>query len=157
MSAARPAHTVPTGGSRESAATYPASGRRPTSRAYHAADCSIVDPLEEALLARASCALRTLDPSVRDILRLLAEGDDAGAIAAANRLAAGRPVPAVTVSFDVLDEIELDECAVLVLAHIDGRTDLSRVLNGCELPFAEGLRTVCALIERRIVVLRPAG
>ncbi len=157
MTAVRPAHTVQSTGSQQSSAAHPASGRRPLSRAYCVDSVCAVDPLELALLARPSCALREPDPGVRDILRRLAAGDEAGAMAAANRLTASRPVPAVTVSFDVLDEIELDDCAALVLAHIDGRTELSRVLNGCELPLAEGLRTLCALIERRIVVLRAAG
>jgi hypothetical protein len=117
-----------------------------------------VDPLEEALLARCPCSSRTPDAGVRALLRTFAssgECSDIGEISDAELAASGRLVPRLTVSPDVLDELELDRCAALVLSHIDGRAGLSQVLNRCGLPRTASLRTLCVLIERHIVVIRP--
>jgi hypothetical protein len=94
---------------------------------------------------------------VRAILRRLAalDSEQEGSMGADGDLSgAGRLVPRLTVSLDVLDELELDHCAALFLAHIDGRADLSHILNGCALPRVKALRTLCVLIERHIVVVR---
>jgi hypothetical protein len=136
----------------DSGPSHPPSGRRLTARDA----ASPLDPLEEALVSRRSWDLREPDGAVHELLVRFAVGDEAGAIVAADRLLVGRRVPALTVSLDIVDEIELDHCAALVLAYIDGMTDVSHVLNACGLPRAEALRTLCALIERRIVMLRAA-
>jgi hypothetical protein len=150
MRAARP---VPTTLYRDSdrtgtTASYPPSGTQPR------APTSRINPLEEALLVRTPRGSSEPDLAVRDVLGLLAVGDEAGAGAAVRLIAIGRPIPVTTVSADVLDEIELDRCAAVFLAHIDGRTDLSRVLQTCPLSEADCVRTLCELIERRIVALR---
>lgn len=116
---------------------------------------SALDPLEEALLSRPLWDSREPEPTIHEVLYRFAVGDEAGAMAAADLLLDGRRVPALTVSIDVLDEIELDYRAALVLARIDGATPLSRVLANSGLARGEALRTMCELVERRIVVLRP--
>jgi hypothetical protein len=136
----------------DSCRSHPPSGRRLTVRGT----ASAVDPLEEALVSRRSWDLHEPDRAVHEVLFRFAVGDEAGAIVAAERLMVGRRVPALTVSLDIVDEIELDHCAALVLSYIDGMTDVSHVLNACGLPRVEALRTLCALIDRRIVVLRAA-
>jgi hypothetical protein len=130
----------------DSNGSHPISGRRRCARS--------LDPLEEALVAKPLWNSRRPDPLVHELLYRFGAGDEAGALAVVDRLVVGRRVPALTVSPDVLDELDLDHCAALVLAYIDGVTDLSRVLNACGLPRVEALRTLCALVERRIIVLR---
>lgn len=115
---------------------------------------SALDPLEEALLSRPIWDSREPEPAVHEILYRFSVGDEAGAVAAGEILLDGRRAPALTVTYDVLDEIELDQRAALVLARVDGTTPLSRVLRECGLDRAAALRTLCDLVERRIVVLR---
>jgi hypothetical protein len=112
------------------------------------------DALEDALLGRLRRDSRELEPGIREVSRCFAVGDEAGAVAVATELLDGSRVPALTVSLDVLDEIALDRCATLVLAHIDGMTVLSWVLGRCGLSREDALRTMCELVERRIVILR---
>jgi len=113
-----------------------------------------LDPLEEALLSRPLWDSRAPEPGVHEILYRFTMGDEAGAIAAAELLLGGRRVPALTVSLDVLDELELNHRAALVLDQVDGTTPLSEVLGESCLSPGDALRTVCELIERRILVLR---
>jgi hypothetical protein len=138
----------------DSSLSHPPSGPRLATRGYGERLEHAHDPLEEALLARPRWDLREPDPAVHEVLLRFAMGDAAGAIVAADRLQVGRRVPALTVSLDIVDEIDLDHCAALVLAYIDGMIDVSQVLNACGLPRGDALRTLCALVERRIVVLR---
>jgi hypothetical protein len=128
--------------------------RRPSGMRRKVAPSRRLDPLEEALLARPIWDSRQPEPAIHEILYRLSVGDEAGAIAAAEVLLDGRRVPALTVSFDVLDEIELDGRAVELLAHVNGTTPLSRVLDDCRLERASAVRTLCELVERRIIVLR---
>jgi hypothetical protein len=114
-----------------------------------------LDPLEEALLSRPLWDSREPEPAVHELLYRFAMGDEVGAIAAAELLLDGRRVPALTVSLDVLDELDLDHRAALILDQVDGTTPLSRVLKQCCLERGDALRTMCDLIERRILVLRP--
>jgi hypothetical protein len=134
---------------------YPPSGTQPTAYAYDRAGSHSKDPVEEALLVRAPWGFSESDHAIRNAHHRLALGDEAGAIAAVRLIATRGPVPVTTVSADVLDELELDRCAALFLAHIDGRADLSRVLCACPLSEADCVRTLCELIARRIVALRP--
>jgi hypothetical protein len=113
-----------------------------------------LDPIEEALLSRPLWDSREPEPAVHEILYRFAMGDEVGAIAAATLLMDGRRVPALTVSLDVLDELELDHRAVLILARVDGATPLSRVLDESCLSRGDAIRTLCELVERRILVLR---
>jgi hypothetical protein len=146
------------------AANGPQSGERPTLRPVPPRRPSGIqmkaplpsrsDPLEGALLTRPVWDSRRPEPAIHEILYRLSVGDDAGAIAAADALLEGKRVPALTVSADVLDELELDGAAAQLLAHVDGLTPLSRVLYACHLERACALRTLCDLVERRIVVLR---
>ena len=122
--------------------------RRPSRRS--------LDPLEEALLSRPLWDSREPEPAVHELLYRFAVGDEVGAIAAAELLLDGRRVPALTVSLDVLDELELDHRAALVLAQVDGTTPLSQVLENPVWIAGTALRTVCELVERRILVLRDA-
>jgi hypothetical protein len=115
-----------------------------------------LDPLEEALLSRPLWDSREPEPAIHEILYRFAVGDGVGAVAAADLLLDGHRVPALTVSLDVLDELELDHRAALVLAQVDGTTDLSGVLRGCCLARGEAVLTLCDLVERRILVLRAA-
>lgn len=115
----------------------------------------VLDPLEEAMIARPVWDSREPEPAVHEILYRYSVGDVAGAVAAARLLLDGRRAPALTVSLDVLDELPLDHRAAVFLANVDGTTPLSRVLEDCGLTPEHGMRTVCELIERRIVVLRP--
>jgi hypothetical protein len=132
----------------------PASSRRASGLRRKAPATSPLDPLEEALLSRPIWDSREPEPAVHEILYRLSVGDEAGAIAAGEILLDGRRAPALTVTYDVLDELELDQRAALVLAKVDGTTPLSRVLRDCGLDRATALRTLCDLVERRIVVLR---
>jgi len=118
---------------------------------------SRLDPLESALLARPLWDSREPEPAIHELLYRFAVGDEVGAIAAADLLLDGRRVPALTVSLAVLDELELDHRADMVLAHADGATPLSQVLAACGLDRAAALRTLCDLVERRILVLRNGG
>jgi hypothetical protein len=133
---------------------YPPSGTVPTAPASRTTVSRFVDPVEEALLSRTPCGFSETNLAVREARQRLAFGDEAGATAALRLIAAGHPILVTTVSADVLDEIELDRCAALFLAHIDGRADLSRVLSACPLSEVECVRTLCELIERRIVAIR---
>lgn len=135
--------------------TIPPPGRRPSGMRRKASLAPAVDALEEALLSRPVWDSREPEPCVHEILYRFAIGDEVGAVAAAELLLDGRRVPALTVSTDVLDEIELDHRAVLVLAHVDGATPLSGVIASCGLSRPEAIRTWCELVERRIAVLRP--
>jgi hypothetical protein len=114
-----------------------------------------LDPLEEALLARPLWDSREPEPAVHEILYRFSVGDEVGAVAAARVLLDGRCAPALTVSFDVLDELLLDYRATLLLSYVDGTTPLSWILDGCGLGSTEAVRTLCELVERRIIVLRP--
>lgn len=113
-----------------------------------------LDPLEEALLSRPVWDSRDPEPAVYEILYRFSLGDEVGAVAAADLLLDGRRAPALTVSFDVLDELNIDHRAALVLSYMDDVTSLSRVIADCGLARADAIRTVCELVERRIVVLR---
>jgi hypothetical protein len=156
MSAARPYPRTPFDDTVrvDSRSSHPPSGRRLTARSHGAHTAHALDPLEQALLPRYPWDAREPDPAVQEVLIRFAMGDEAGAIVAADRLNVGQRVPALTVSLDIVDEIDLDHCAALVLAYIDGMIDVSQVLNACGLPRAAALRTLCALVERRLVVLR---
>jgi hypothetical protein len=133
---------------------YPPSGTLPRAPGSRTTVSRPVDPVEEALLARSPCGFCETDFAVREARQRLAFGDEEGATAALRLIAARHPILVTTVSPDVLDEIELDRCAALFLAHIDGRAALSRVLSSCPLPEVECVRTLCELIDRRIVALR---
>jgi hypothetical protein len=115
-----------------------------------------LDPLEEALLSRPLWDSREPEPAIHEVLYRFSMGDDVGAIAAADLLLDGRRAPALTVSLDVLDELDLDHRAALVLAHVDGTTPMSEVLRESCLDRGTALRTLCELVERRILVLRSA-
>jgi len=134
--------------------TIPSPAKRPSGMRRRAVVIGPLDPLEEALLSRPVWDSRVPEPAVHELLYRFAVGDVAGAIAAAELLLDGRRVPALTVSLDVLDELELDHRAALVLAQVDGTTPLSRVLRDSCLERGDALRTVCDLVERRILVLR---
>ena len=114
-----------------------------------------LDPLEEALLSRPLWDSREPEPAVHELLYRFAMGDEAGAIAAGELLLDGRRAPALTVSIDVLDELELDHRAALILSQVDGTTPLSEVLRESCLDRGSALLTLCELVERRILVLRP--
>jgi len=77
-----------------------------------------------------------------------------GLVAAAELLLDGRRAPALTVSLDVLDELDLDHRAAVLLGQVDGTTPLSQLLRDCGLEMAQAVRTLCELVERRIIVLR---
>jgi hypothetical protein len=134
--------------------TIPPPAKRPSGMRRKAHDLSSLDPLEEALLSRPLWDSREPEPAVHELLYRFAVGDEAGAIAAAELLLDGRRVPALTVSLDVLDELELDHRAALILAQVDGTTPLSEVLIESCLERGDALRTLCELVERRILVLR---
>jgi hypothetical protein len=135
--------------------TIPPPAPRPSGLRRKAPQACSLDPLEEALLSRPLWDSREPEPAVHEILYRFAMGDGVGAIAAASLLLDGRRVPALTVSLDVLDELELDHRAALILAQVDGATPLSRVLEDSCLAEGDAIRTLCELIERRILVLRP--
>jgi hypothetical protein len=134
--------------------TIPPPAPRPSGLRRKAAAPATLDPLEEALLSRPLWDSREPEPAVHEILYRFSMGDGVGAIAAASLLLDGRRVPALTVSLDVLDELELDHRAALVLAQVDGATPLSRVLEDSCLSPGDAIRTLCELMERRILVLR---
>jgi hypothetical protein len=113
-----------------------------------------LDPLEEALLSRPLWDSRDPEPAVHEILYRFSLGDEVGAVAAADLLLDGRRAPALTVSLDVLDELNIDPRAALVLSYMDDVTPLSRVITDCGLARGDAVRTVCELVERRIIVLR---
>jgi hypothetical protein len=136
--------------------TIPPPAKRPSGVRCKATQVSALDPLEEALLSRPLWDSREPEPAVHEILYRFAMGDELGAIAAGELLLDGHRVPALTVSLDVLDELELDHRAALVLAQVDGTTPLSEVLIESCLARGDALRTMCELVERRILVLRPA-
>jgi hypothetical protein len=136
--------------------TVPPPARRPSGvrrKVVRAASLAL-DPLEEALLARPVWDSREPEPAIHELLYRFSVGDEVGAIAAAELLLDGRRVPALTVSLDVLDELSLEHRAALVLAQIDGATPLSRVLTDSGLTRGDAIRTLCELVERRILVLR---
>jgi hypothetical protein len=135
-------------------APYPPSGTVPAAPASRTTVSRLIDPMEEALLARTPWSFSETDLAVRRACQRLAFGDEVGATAALRLIATRHAILVTTVSADVLDEIELDRCAALFLAHIDGRADLSRVLSACPLSEVECVRTLCELIERRIVAIR---
>jgi hypothetical protein len=159
MSAARQVPTIPSRARQHAGdgIPYPPSGTRRTTSASYNPGAHAVDPIEEALLARSPWVFSEPDGAVRELLERLAVGDEEGAIATVRLIAAEHPLLVATVSADVLDEIELDRCAALFLAHIDGRAELSRVLVTCPLAEADCVRTLCELIDRRIVALRRQG
>jgi hypothetical protein len=134
--------------------TIPPPALRPSGLRRKASVACSLDPLEEALLSRPLWDSREPEPAVHELLYRFAVGDEVGAIAAAELLLDGRRVPALTVSRDVLDELELDHRAALVLAQVDGATPLSRVLRDSCLDRGDALRTVCELVERHILMLR---
>jgi hypothetical protein len=136
--------------------TLPPPSLRPSGLRPKAQPLASLDPLEEALLSRPLWDSREPEPAVHEILYRFAMGDEVGAIAAAELLLDGRRVPALTVSLDVLDELELDTRAALVLAEVDATTPLSRVLEASRLRRADAIRTMCELVERHILVLRAA-
>jgi hypothetical protein len=132
----------------------PASSLRGSGVRRKVPSASALDALEEALLSRPIWDSREPEPAIHEILYRFSMGDEAGAIAAGEILLDGRRAPALTVTYDVLDELELDQRAALVLAKVDGTTPLSRVLRQCGLDRPTALRTLCDLVERRIIVLR---
>jgi hypothetical protein len=138
----------------DSGTLLPPSAKRPSGVRRHTGVANRLDPVEAALLSRPVWDSRRPEPAVHEVLYRFAMGDATGALAAADLSLDGHRVPALTVSLDVLDEIDLDHCAALVLAHIDGMTDLSQVLRRSGLTPADALRTMCELIERHLVVLR---
>jgi hypothetical protein len=127
---------------------------RPSGLRVRAVPALVLDPLEEALIARPLWDSREPEPAIHEILYRFSVGDAVGAIAAADLLLDGRRAPALTVSVDVLDELDLDHRAAVFLANVDGTTPLSRVLVDSGLDLDQGVRTVCELVERRIIVLR---
>ena len=136
--------------------TVPPPPRRPSGLRRKARPVLALDPLEEALLARPLWDSREPEPAVHEILYRFSVGDEVAAVAAARVLLDGRSVPALTVSFDVLDELVLDYRATLLLAHVDGTTPLSWILDASGLGSRDAVRTLCELVERRIIVLRPS-
>ncbi|HEY8088936.1 MAG TPA: hypothetical protein VIF09_13850 [Polyangiaceae bacterium] len=136
--------------------TLPPPAPRPSGMRRKASVSVTLDPLEEALLSRPLWDSREPEPAIHEVLYRFSMGDDVGAIAAADLLLDGRRAPALTVSLDVLDELDLDHRAALVLAHVDGTTPMSEVLRESCLDRGTALRTLCELVERRILVLRSA-
>jgi hypothetical protein len=136
--------------------TVPSPPRRASGLRRKARPLVALDPLEEALLSRPLWDSREPEPAIHEVLYRFSMGDEVGAVAAAKLLLDGRRVPALTVSLDVLDELELDHRAAVFLACVDGTTPLSGVLDSCGLDRCAGVRTVCDLVERRIIVLRAA-
>jgi hypothetical protein len=134
--------------------TLPPPARRPSGVRRKALPRRL-DPLEEALLARPVWDSRAHDPAIHEILYRFSVGDRAGAVAASTVLLDGQSAPALTVSVHVLDELELDHRAAAILARLDGTTSLSQVLAQCGLDREEAVCTLCELVERRLVVLRP--
>ena len=134
--------------------TVPPPPARPSGLRRRARPQASLDPLEEALLSRPVWDSREPEPAIHEILYRLEMGDEAGAVAAVGVLLDGRLVPALTVSFDVQGELQLDPRAVVFLARVDGATPLSRVLRDCGLGDVWGVRTLCDLVERRLLVLR---
>jgi hypothetical protein len=134
--------------------TIPPPAKRTSGMRRKVPTAILLDPLEEALLSRPLWDSREPEPAVHEILYRFAVGDEAGAIAAAGLLLDGRRVPALTVSLDVLDELYLDHRAALVLSLVDGTTPLSEVLRESCLDRGDAIRTLCELVERRILVLR---
>ncbi len=128
--------------------------RRPSGMRRKARPLEPLDALEEALLARPLWDSREPEPAIHEILYRLEMGDEVGAVASVGLLLDGRRVPAFTVSLDILDELSLDHRAVLFLGHVDGTTPLSRVMAQCGLEPVDALRTLCDLVERRIILLR---
>jgi hypothetical protein len=136
--------------------TLPPPALRPSGMRRKASVSVTLDPLEEALLSRPLWDSREPEPAIHELLYRFSMGDEVGAIAAADLLLDGRRAPALTVSLDVLDELELDHRAALVLGQVDGTTPLSEVLRESCLDRGTAIRTVCELVERRILILRPA-
>ncbi len=134
--------------------TVPPPPRRPSGLRRKARPVVALDPLEEALLARPLWDSREPEPAVHEILYRFAVGDEVGAVAATRVLLDGRRAPALTVSFDVLDELVLDYRATLFLSYVDGTTTLSWIIERCGLGPTDAVRTMCELVERRIIVLR---
>jgi hypothetical protein len=127
---------------------------RPSGLRRKAPPSVVLDPLEEALLARPLWDSRQPEPAVHEILYRFSVGDEVGAVAAADLLLDGRRAPALTVSLDVLDELDLDHRAAVFLGQVDGTTPLSQLLRECGLEMEQAVRTLCELVERRIIVLR---
>ena len=135
--------------------TVPPPARFPSGVRRKVPVASSLDPLEEALLSRPVWDSREPEPAIHELLYRFSMGDEVGAIAAAELLLDGRRAPALTVSLDVLDELELDHRAALVLGQVDGTTPLSQVLRESCLERGVALRTLCELVERHILILRP--
>jgi hypothetical protein len=116
----------------------------------------VLDPLEEALLSRPLWDSREPEPAVHENLYRFALGDWAGGIAAASLLLDGRRVPSLGPSLAILDDLNLDFRASLILEQVDDIRPLYEVLARSSLPYVDALRLFCELVEQRILVLRPA-
>ena len=58
------------------------------------------------------------------------------------------------VSRDQLHAFRLEDREELIVSLIDGKTSLEVVLENTGLPMIDALRTLCELVEKRVVALR---
>ena len=91
---------------------------------------------------------------IQEVLARFELGDFLGALAVAGELLDDGRVPTVIVSRDQLHAFRLEDREELIVSLIDGKTSLEVVLENTGLPMIDALRTLCELVEKRVVALR---
>lgn len=98
----------------------------------------------------------SVDTEVRHVARRVREGDFHGALLAAMRLLDEHPVPVLCVSPTYLAKTDFPTGDRLVIALVNGCTELEDILDASGLGLLDGIETVCRLLDAGILALDPA-
>lgn len=90
---------------------------------------------------------------IDEVLYRLSVGDLPGVLDAAESLLDEDCVPILVLPHDVVRDLCLSAREELIVSLIDGHATLEEVIAAAELSLLEGLRTVCELLEKRIIAL----
>jgi hypothetical protein len=96
----------------------------------------------------------TRDLPIHEILARFELGDFAGALVAAGQLLDEERVPVLVVEPGEVGALPADDFHAALLGIIDGERTIEDVLDASGMSMIDGLRAICELAERGLVVLR---
>lgn len=115
---------------------------------------------EVPIPTRSEARIRPATQPVTDALFEVAErfrnGDFHGALLGAMQVLDSRPVPIVKASPTYLAKVRLGEAERILIALVDGTTQLEDLFEASGLGLLEGIDAICGLIEADVVTLDPS-
>jgi hypothetical protein len=92
------------------------------------------------------------DERIEELLFRFEVGDYLGALSLSDALLGARP--ARLVSARIARQVGLDDREAMLFHFVDGATSVEDVLKVSGLPMIEALRSLCSLVQKRVVALR---